>query len=542
VRRRLATISVAVVTAMMALTVVGALVTRSAVHNQQSRLLRERTNEIGLVFTSAISALPGPLDVLGGVLRATNNSPSAFAQASAAAEVGSKGTVTFALIQKTSTGFTVVMVKGNGLHVGQVITDQRVQAFRRAMTLTTKQVVPTAVIGTGSARALGFALGAPVAPAGMVLYRQVSLGQVGPPREAATAPFSELNVVLYASATPQPSEVLAETGTTLKGPVRTQPLPAGAGTWTLQAAAVHPLVGAATAAAAWIVLVSGLGLSLLVGSVVEVESRRRNSALALYESEHRVAETLQRSLLPLLPDFDDLDLSARYLPGAREQEVGGDWFDVFTIEDGRVGIVIGDVVGHDIAAAAAMSQIQASLRACAWKGAAPNAVLNHLDALISSFTISDLVTVFYGLLDAPDDTGGRTLTYANAGHLPPLVRDSDGEVSELDDAGSVLLGAPTWPDASRALATITLTAGSTLLMFTDGLVEAPGESLTDALANLKSVVRQAPPQISAEALCDLVLADVDPQRLRDDIAVLTMQLPPRSPSGQQASAHDAVAN
>jgi hypothetical protein len=516
---------------MLVITLVGAWTSRVAVKDQEARLLKERTNEIALVLTSSIGSLPAPLDVLGGVLRVTRESPVAFRMASAAAETGTTGTVTFALVRKTPAGFVVALADGPSLHRGQVITDQRAQAFQHA--LTTTKMVPTAVIGHGATRALGFVIGPPISPAGTVLYREDLLGPIGAPRSAGTAPFSELNVVIYAGAGPNPSEVLARTTNTLplSGPVHTEPLSAGAATWTLQASAVHPLVGRTTEDAPWIVLIGGIFLALLVGLVIEVETRRRKAAVALYNTEHRVAETLQLSLLPSLPVVAGLGTSARYLPGAAHQDIGGDWFDVFEIHDGRVGLVIGDVVGHDVAAAAAMAKIQASLRAVAFGGAEPSEVLDQVDGLITSFDISELVTVFYGLLDRPDRDGGRMLTYANGGHLPPLVRGPDGVVDVLDVPHALVLGAPTRPGDHRQQAQLRLSAGSTLLLFTDGLIEVPGESLTASLAALRATVTSAAADVDANGLCDVVLADVDEARLRDDVAVLTVRvevlIPPR---------------
>jgi serine phosphatase RsbU (regulator of sigma subunit) len=329
----------------------------------------------------------------------------------------------------------------------------------------------------------------------------------------------------------------------LKGLVHTESLAAGADNRTLQASAVHPLVVRTTEDAPWIVLVGGIFLAGLVALVIDAETRRRKSAIALYDSEHRVAETLQRSLLPTLPTVEGLGLAARYLPGAAHQEIGGDWFDVFGLEDGRVGVVIGDVVGHDIAAAAAMSKVQASLRAYAWSGAEPNAVLDRLDGLIATFEISELVTVFYGVLDRVPGSDNRRLTFANAGHLPPFIRHVDGRVEDLSGANSLLLGAPSMPGRVRPLGDVELDAGSTLLMFTDGLVEVPGESLTRSLAKLGAVLSSAPPHTDAEALCDLVLAQINPAQLRDDVAVLAIELqtPATDPATDAGDAMSAAA-
>lgn len=195
---------------------------------------------------------------------------------------------------------------------------------------------------------------------------------------------------------------------------------------------------------------------------------------------------------------------------------------MFALDDGGVGLVIGDVVGHDIAAAAAMSKVQSTLRAIAWSGGRPCDVLDDLEGLIATFEITELVTVFYGVLDLPDHEGQRTLTYANAGHLPPFMRDADGHVEALTAGSSVLLGAPTSPGASRPQARHVLGPGSLLLLFTDGLVEVPGTSLTESLARVQIMIADSPG--GADASCDLVLAHIDSGRLRDDVAVLAVHL------------------
>jgi serine phosphatase RsbU (regulator of sigma subunit) len=188
------------------------------------------------------------------------------------------------------------------------------------------------------------------------------------------------------------------------------------------------------------VLAGSLLAAILVALVIEVERRRRDTALALYVTEHQVAETLQRSLLPELPTVPGLGLSARYLAGTVERQVGGDWFDVFPIPGGQVGVVIGDVVGHDLIAAAAMSQVRATLRAYAWTGGEPGAVLDQVEQLVTTFAVTPLLTVFYGVLDPPDRSGNRRLRFSNAGHLPPFIRSTAGEVEALPNTFSVLMG------------------------------------------------------------------------------------------------------
>ena len=146
----------------------------------------------------------------------------------------------------------------------------------------------------------------------------------------------------------------------LRGAVRYLPFIVGASHWLLAVSSPHPLVGSVAAWAPWVALVAGLAGSVLIASTMELVVRRRDAALALYRSEHRVAETLQHKLLPPLSAPPGLDVVSRYVAVSDGQQVGGDWFDVFELGEGRTVVVIGDVMGHDIEAAAAMAQVRAA--------------------------------------------------------------------------------------------------------------------------------------------------------------------------------------
>jgi hypothetical protein len=402
---------------------------------------------------------------------------------------------------------------------GDVVTEpETVRALERAM--TAKSMVATRV--HGRERLLGFALGPPAAPAGTVLYRESALGPVAPPRAAGTAPFSELDVAIYAVPTVNAEQILVSTtdDLPLTGEVRSNPLTAGASRWLLVVKARNPLVGRLADSAPLGILVLGILGSLLIAAVIESTARRRDAALALYAGEHQVAETLQRSLLPQLPSLPGLDLAARYLASGSGQMVGGDWFDVFPVRGGRVGVAVGDVIGHDLAAASAMAQIRATLRAYAVDGDEPVSVITRLDRLVDTFALTQLVTVMYGVLEPPAADGSRLLRWTNAGHLPPLLRLPSGAVEPLVGGDSVVIGAPI--TAAHAQAERVLVPGSTLVLFTDGLVERPCGSLDEAVQQLADVVRQV--DGDADALCERVIGEVSLPQLRDDIALLAVRL------------------
>jgi anti-sigma regulatory factor (Ser/Thr protein kinase) len=230
------------------------------------------------------------------------------------------------------------------------------------------------------------------------------------------------------------------------------------------------------------------------------------------EHEHRVAMLLQRSLLPRrLVDVVGISVAARYLPAS--DEVGGDWYDVFELSGGRIGIAIGDVVGHGIRAATLMGQLRTALHAYAMQGHGPARTLELVDRYVQAMPDYAMATAIYAVLDC--DTG--ELCMASAGHLPPVVIGPRSRILEVSP--SPPLGAIPY-SRCREQATV-LETGETLLLYTDGLVERRGIPLTESMDALLDVVRTA---ASAEDACRLALEHmVPPEGLRDDAALLAVE-------------------
>ncbi len=252
----------------------------------------------------------------------------------------------------------------------------------------------------------------------------------------------------------------------------------------------------------------------------------RRAALAvdnarLYEREHQVAESLQRSLLPQLPQVAGLDRAARYLPGERAAQVGGDWYDLFPLPDGAVGIAVGDVMGHDLAAAAAMGQLRSVLRSYAWQGSGPAVVLDHLDELVQGLDMAQLATAIYARLELPADGRPGHLRLANAGHLPPVLRMPDGTTRLLTEAQSVLVGAAL--GLPRDELTAELPPGSTLVLCTDGLVERRDRDPDEGLEALRAAVERAD-GADADTVCDELLSALGAARRDDDVALLVVRV------------------
>ncbi|MBU6533144.1 SpoIIE family protein phosphatase [Streptomyces mayonensis] len=244
----------------------------------------------------------------------------------------------------------------------------------------------------------------------------------------------------------------------------------------------------------------------------------------LYEASRSIAERLQRSLLPGLPRLDHLGLAARYAASSTTAQVGGDWYDSFVLPDGNTAVVIGDVTGHDLDAAIAMSQLRSMLRGIALDRREPPAeVLRRLDLANHSLRQEATATCAYGLVKGPAH-GPWELTYACAGHPPPLLTTREGETRYLEDGAGLLLGMdPTLPRASARQA---LPAHSTLLFYTDGLVERRDESLDDALERL----RRHTADLAREPLdtfCDELLIGLGADNA-DDIALLAVRPSPPS--------------
>jgi serine phosphatase RsbU (regulator of sigma subunit) len=241
----------------------------------------------------------------------------------------------------------------------------------------------------------------------------------------------------------------------------------------------------------------------------------------LHEEDHRIAVELQRGLLPKrLPDVAGVELAAHYQAAGAGAEVGGDWYDAFALPEGRVGIVLGDVTGSGIPAASAMGQFRSVTRAYALAGERPR-MPNEVLSLVNRYQLAlDGDQVMFTLIYAILDPGSTTLTWASAGHLPPLVRGPSGEVRYVE-TGSVPMGIEDVPYESM---TEPLTRGSSLVLYTDGLVERRGESLDVGLRRLAEAVTDGPDE--PQALCEHVLAQLlpAPQELHDDVTAVVARL------------------
>lgn len=254
-------------------------------------------------------------------------------------------------------------------------------------------------------------------------------------------------------------------------------------------------------------------LTSLAGLVAQALDRA-----GLYDTKHQLAHGLQQALLPhTLPAIPGLDVAARYLPATRGMDIGGDFYDLFQLEEAAVAAVIGDVQGHNVAAAALMGQVRTAVHAHATWGVPPDQILARTNRLVTDLDPGLFTTCLYAHLDL----AARRVCIASAGHPPPLLRLPGCRTRPLDVPPGPPLGVD--PSATYPVTEIPLTEGMMLALYTDGLVEAPGVDLDESIAHLAWCLAQAD-EPDLDGLIDKLLERVRPARQRtDDLALLLLR-------------------
>jgi sigma-B regulation protein RsbU (phosphoserine phosphatase) len=235
-------------------------------------------------------------------------------------------------------------------------------------------------------------------------------------------------------------------------------------------------------------------------------------------ADQAAVTALQQSLLPsALPVVKGAELAARYVPG--QGVVGGDWYDVFTLPSGELGVVIGDVAGSGLPAAVVMGRMRSALRAYALRTVDPGKVLDRLDQKMQFFEPGALATVMYAVFDRSLDR----VHVASAGHLPPVIATAGQPGALADVSGSLMIGVDA--GTRRRVTTLKVPPGALLCFYTDGLVERRGLPLDEGLARLCQAAKAEPP----EAACaSLMAAMVGTESTRDDIALVVLRRDPLS--------------
>ncbi len=238
----------------------------------------------------------------------------------------------------------------------------------------------------------------------------------------------------------------------------------------------------------------------------------------LYENEHRIAAALQKALLPVvLPQVTEFSFGVRYFAGTEGIDVGGDWYDIIEVDEDRIVITIGDVIGRGLKAASTMGQYRDYLRSYAFERFGPAMMLTRLNHMANALHSDDFATCTLIVLDRHT----RRMRYSSAGHPPAMLRLADGTVRVLDDASSMPIGA--WPETQYSEMARDMPVGSTLLLYTDGLVETRVRSASDGVEVLRVALSRSSPNI--EAMLDGMVQTLAAER-SDDVAILAVEVLP----------------
>ena len=254
----------------------------------------------------------------------------------------------------------------------------------------------------------------------------------------------------------------------------------------------------------------------------------------LHAREHQLASALQRAMLPEQADVPGLDVWSYYSPNVEHAQVGGDWYDIIGISDEVAGIVIGDVVGHDVEAAAVMGQLRSVVRAYSFELTDPALVLERTDELVRGLGLARAASLVYGTLtrlggtDPPVDDRRWRFDYSRAGHLPPILL-RDGAATQLAQGAGALVG---FGNRARTVGTVELRPGDAVVLYTDGLIERRDRGLREGLMALLEVAGHSAAFDAAGVGEELVSALAE--RPEDDVAVVVVRVPSRVRAGSPA--------
>jgi serine phosphatase RsbU (regulator of sigma subunit) len=516
----------AVITLVLGLIVTAVLTALSRtvyVHNEH-RLLRLRVRDAAALVTGAVPAIQTPLASAAELADATGGSPSRF-RSFASAYVGpGKEFSSLSIWDLRHRTDAPVAAVGAPLQLPAhpALIPGYLDRVNQARTMSVIGLLDT------SLPRLGYGYSTP----GQSRYAAYAEAALPPSRYAPVgkrSPFAGMRFALYLEQGKR-NELLATDvhGLPVSGGV-TQRVPFGDSTLLLTMASQSPLAGALPQELPWIIAGGGILLSLAAAAGALRLTQRRLDAESLaaelevvaeenrelYSEQRSIAQTLQHALLPdELPQLPALQAAGRYVAGERSVDIGGDWYDVIKLGQGRVMLVVGDVSGRGLRAATTMASLRFAIRAYAAEEDRPEMILSKLSGLLDLSRDGQLATALCARIDA----AARQVTLASAGHLPALLL-ADGEARFLEAPVGVPVGVER-PAAYRPV-TFPVPAGATLLAFTDGLVERRGEHLQTSLERLRNSALRA--RLTLPELLDKLVADLTAGEAKDDIAIVGLR-------------------
>jgi hypothetical protein len=516
-RRRPGWLSVVVLVAGLLLTGGLAWGAKTIHEHNESHLLSVELRQAASVVTASLPSVQIPLVSAAELAQATDGATPAF-QKYMARFVGPSDEFVSASLWHVTDETTSLTTSVGASTFGA--DPETLHAF----VLRAQRSNPFAVLNLLQGTSPGIAYAAAGSPASWVVLAERSLPKNRRLAVTRNSAFSQLNYAIYLGTSRRPSDLLgASPG----------PLPAGANSAfvtvpfgdtaiTIVASPNGELGGTLLARLPIIVLLGGIALALIAGFLTEYLVRRRTQAESLaaenrrmYREQRSIAGILQQALLPQdLPQIPGVETSARYVAGSVYTEVGGDWYDVIALDSNHFLFVVGDVSGHGVQAATLMARLHFAIRAFAAQGDSPVAILAKLRPLLSLERDSSFATVLCGKVNVAE----HSITLVNAGHPPPLLV-SGAHGSFIDTAVFPPVGVG--EDTEYQSTTFPVPPGSTILVFTDGLVERRGEVIDVGFARLQDMASGV--QLSLDDLLDKVVVEMCDGAYNDDMAILAVR-------------------
>lgn len=495
-------------------------------HNEH-RLLEVQARQAAAVLSSTILSIESPLATALQTETATGGDPGQFRRYMSAQTGPGRLFVSASLWE--AKGYSLRPVVALGARPELVPTSDRARDFVASAFRSPTFVVTS--IGANAGQRIAYAIALPKGSTFAVYAERAIPANRRVPVESNPA-FADLNYATYlgpgTSLTALATTDLPLSDLPLTGDTARDVIPFGDTALTLVASPRVALGGALGGALPWIFLVGGTVLTVATAAAArELVRRRRDAEHAaetiaglysrldgLYAKQRTIAETLQRALLPRSnPDIPSLEIASRYIAGADGVDIGGDWYGCIALDDRHFGFVVGDVSGRGLSAATVMARLRFTIRAYLLEGHAPEVVLEMCSRQLDLEEDGHFSTVLVGVGDL---TSGE-VTLASAGHPSPLVLSGSGpQYVDLER------GLPLGIEPSTYVSTnVSLAPGSTLLAFTDGLVERRGESIDVGLRRLAEAATRP-----VETLDDLISSLIDrlaESGAEDDIAVLALR-------------------
>jgi hypothetical protein len=473
--------------------------------------------EAATVVGAAVPNIQTPLASALLLANATNGSAASFEQLMAPSVGPKLRFVSASLWSVTGAEPRLLAEVGASPQAGGVTPAGTLGALQKAV--GAKTVMINNMLGS-TTRQLGYAY-SPDAKGKYLVYAEAAFPKSRRANVDSNSAFADLDYALYVGPSASPQELIASStgGALPSGQRASEAVPFGNTHLLLVMTAKTELGGDLLARLPWSLAAGGLVLTLAGAFLVERLLRRRDYAETLarendllYKEQRTVAQTLQHSLLPdSLPSIEGLELASRYVAGVEGIDIGGDWYDVIDLDANHVVFVVGDVSGRGLRAATTMAELRYAVRAYAFQGDAPEAILSKVAQLIDVGRDGHFATAICGVIDV----SAHRVTVANAGHPNPLLVSREAAAFAVTDVGAPLGVSGAAPYRAT---TMSIPANATLLVFTDGLVERRDENIDAGLERLR--VASLDPSGSVEDLLTRILIQAIPIGSADDTAIL----------------------